>query len=60
MKALIILSLTVLSLNTFAAQVGESLAADCSNTNQSAKREAKVVTQAPSQEEVKAPTSISK
>ena len=43
MKALIILSLSIISLNAFSAEVGEEKKSDCSYANQSNKREAKIV-----------------
>ncbi len=43
MKALILLSLTLVSLNTFASSVGEDKKSDCSFANQSSKREPKSV-----------------
>ncbi len=43
MKALIILSLTIVSLNSFSATVGEEQKSDCAAANQSNKREAKIV-----------------
>ncbi len=49
MKALIILSLTIVSLNAFSAEVGEDKKGECVYSNQSNKRESKVV-EAPSVE----------
>ncbi len=43
MKALIILSLSIISLNAFSAEVGEEKKSECAYANQSNKREAKVV-----------------
>ena len=43
MKALIILSLTIVSLNAFSAEVGEDKKGECIYSNQSNKRDAKVV-----------------
>lgn len=43
MKALIISALLFFSLRAMSAEVGESLASNCANTNQSAKREAKII-----------------
>lgn len=60
MKKLILLSFALVSFNSFAAQVGESLASDCSQTNQSAKREAKVVEAPVSSVEAPKPTTIAK
>ena len=50
MKALIILSLSIISLNSFSAEVGEEKKSECLYANQSSKREAKVVEQAVKQE----------
>ena len=52
MKALIILSLTIVSLNAFSAEVGEDKKGECIYSNQSSKRDAKVV-DAPATEETK-------
>lgn len=52
MKALIIFSLTIVSLNAFSAEVGEDKKGECIFSDQSAKRTAKVVDQ-PSSEEKK-------
>lgn len=62
MKALIVLSLSVFSLNLFAAEVGESLSADkCIYTNQSASRDPKVVASSSTDKEKKEPVkSVSK
>lgn len=51
MKSLIILALTLVSVSSFAATVGEDKKGECTFSNQSHKREAKVVnsTQAPTQ-----------
>lgn len=43
MKALIILSLTIISLNAFSAEVGEDKKGECIYSSQSNKRDAKVV-----------------
>ncbi len=43
MKALIILSLTIVSLNAFSAEVGEDKKGECIYSSQSNKRDAKVV-----------------
>ncbi len=43
MKALIILSLTIVSLNSFSAEVGEDKKGECIYSNQSNKRDAKEV-----------------
>ena len=43
MKALIILSLTMVSLNAFSAEVGEDKKGECAASSQTNKREAKVV-----------------
>ena len=43
MKAFIILSLSIVSLNAFSAEVGEDKKSECAYGNQSNKREAKVV-----------------
>ena len=43
MKALIILSLTIVSLNAFSAEMGEDKKGECIYSNQSSKRDAKVV-----------------
>ena len=43
MKALIILSLTIVSLNAFSAEVGEDKKGECIYSNQSNKRDAKEV-----------------
>ena len=55
MKTLIILSLTIVSLNAFSADVGEDKKADCKFANQSAKRDAKIV-EAPVEETKKEAT----
>lgn len=52
MKALIILSLTIISLNAFSAEIGEEKKSDCAYANQSNKREAKIV-DAPTKEVAK-------
>jgi hypothetical protein len=43
MKALIILSLTIVSLNAFSASIGEDQKGECIYSSQSNKRDAKVV-----------------
>ncbi|MEA9354604.1 hypothetical protein SHI21_00210 [Bacteriovorax sp. PP10] len=43
MKALIILSLTIVSLNAFSAEIGEDKKGECIYSSQSNKRDAKVV-----------------
>jgi hypothetical protein len=43
MKALIILSLTIVSLNVFSAEVGEDKKGECIYSSQSNKRDAKVL-----------------
>ena len=43
MKALIILSLSIVSLNAFSGEVGEDKKGECVYSNQSSKRDAKVV-----------------
>ena len=43
MKALFILSLTIVSLNVFAGEVGEDLKGECIYSSQSSKREDKKV-----------------
>jgi hypothetical protein len=50
MKALIILSLTIVSLNAFSAEVGEDKKGECIYSSQSNKRDAKVVVEAPETE----------
>jgi hypothetical protein len=50
MKALIILSLSIISLNAFSAEVGEEKKSECIYANQSSKREAKVIEQTAKQE----------
>lgn len=52
MKALIILSLTIVSLNAFSAELGEDQKGECIYSSQSNKRDAKVV-EAPSSEDKK-------
>ena len=52
MKALIILSLTIVSLNAFGSSVGENLKGDCTAGDQS-NRKAKVVASESSKEETK-------
>lgn len=52
MKALIILSLTILSLNVFGAEVGQNLKSDCTAGDQS-NRSAKKVEVTQEKEEVK-------
>ena len=54
MKALFILSLTIVSLNVFAGEVGEDLKGECIYSSQSNKRETKVVSAPASTESVKA------
>lgn len=49
MKTLIILSLSIISLNAFSATVGEDKKGECIYSNQSASRQAKKV-EAPAQE----------
>lgn len=58
MKALIILSLTIVSLNAFSAEVGEDRKGECVYSNQSNKRDAKVV-DAPMTEDKKESTKTS-
>lgn len=53
MKTLIILSLTIVSLNAFSAEVGEDKKGECIYSNQSNKRDTKVVDQGPSSQEKK-------
>ena len=43
MKALMILSLTIVSLNAFSAEMGEDKKGECVYSSQSSKRDAKVV-----------------
>jgi hypothetical protein len=43
MKALIILSLTIVSLNAFSAEIGEDKKGECIYSSQSNKRDAKVI-----------------
>lgn len=43
MKALLILSLSIISLNAFSAEIGEDKKGECIYSSQSAKRDAKVV-----------------
>ena len=61
MKALIILSLTIVSLNAFSAEVGEDKKGECIYSNQSNKRDSKVVDQpGSSQEKKQEPKTIAK
>lgn len=43
MKLLILITLSIATLNVFSAEVGEDQKSDCPYANQSSKREAKVV-----------------
>lgn len=52
MKSLIILSIALFSFNVFSAEVGEDKKGECAFSEQTAKREAKVV-EAPVSQEVK-------
>lgn len=47
MKTILLLALTLTSLSSFAASVGEDLKGECTYSNQSNKREAKVVNTTP-------------
>ena len=60
MKALIILFLTIVSLNAFSAEVGEDKKGECIASNQSHKREAKVVVDAPADKKPEAKGTLSK
>lgn len=51
MKLLILITISIASLNVFAAEVGENQKSECPYANQSSKREAKEV--APAETEVK-------
>lgn len=60
MKALIILSLTIVSFNSFSAEVGEDKKGECIASVQSNKREAKVVVDAPADKKPESKATISK
>ena len=60
MKALIILSLTLVSLNAFSAEIGEDKKGECVYSNQSNKRDAKSVVASESESKKEAVKTTSK
>ncbi|QDK43361.1 hypothetical protein DOM21_18275 [Bacteriovorax stolpii] len=60
MKALIILSLTIVSLNAFSAEVGEDKKGECIYSNQSNKRDAKEVVATASEDKKPESKAVSK
>ncbi|AUN96708.1 hypothetical protein C0V70_01000 [Bacteriovorax stolpii] len=60
MKALIILSLTIVSLNAFSAEVGEDKKGECIYSNQSNKRDAKEVVATSSEDKKPESKAVSK